>query len=69
MSQKREIREIRYYKPSMTNLKGKLGRNIINTIKNTPPSDHSKLNVLADKGIKSILAERNNERNNGTRSN
>ena len=57
MSQKREIR---YYKPSMNNLKGRLGRNIINTIKNIPPSDHSKLNVLADEGIKSILTERNN---------
>ena len=57
MSQKREIR---YCKPSVTNLKGRLDRNIINTIKNIPPSDHSKLNVLADEGIKSILTERNN---------
>ena len=53
---------IKYYKPNMTNLKGKLGREIMTVIRNTPPSDHSKLNKLAEEGIKSMLAERN--RNN-----
>lgn len=47
-----------YYKPNMANLKGKLGREIMTAIRNTPPSDHSKLNKLAEEGIKSVLAER-----------
>lgn len=51
-----------YYKPNMANLKGKLGREIMTAIKNTPPSNHSKLNRLAEEGIKSVLAER--KRNN-----
>lgn len=49
---------VKYYKPNMANLKGKLGRKIMTAIKNTPSSDHSKLNKLADEGIKSVLAER-----------
>lgn len=42
----------------MFNLKGKLGREIMTAIRNTPPSDHSKLNKLAEEGIKSVLAKR-----------
>jgi len=53
---------IKYYKPNMTNLKGKFGREIMITIKNTPPSDHTKLNKLAEEGINSVLAERKNEK-------
>lgn len=49
---------IKYYKPNMANLKGKLGREIMDEIKNTPPSDHLELNRLAEEGIKSVLAER-----------
>lgn len=49
---------VKYYKPNMTNLKGKLGREIMNAINDTPPSDHSKLNKLAEEGIKSVIAER-----------
>jgi hypothetical protein len=49
---------VKCYKPNMTNLKGKLGREIMAAIKNTPPSNHSKLNRLAEEGIKSVLAER-----------
>ena len=47
---------VKCYKPNMTNLKGKLGREIMAAIKNTPPSNHSKLNRLAEEGIKSVLA-------------
>ena len=47
-----------YYKPNMANLKGKLGREIMAAIRDTPLSDHSKLNRLAEEGIKSVLAER-----------
>lgn len=50
---------VKYYKPNMTNFKGKLGREIMAAIRNAPPSDHSKLNRLAGEGIKSVLAERN----------
>lgn len=53
---------IKYYKPNMTNLKGKFGREIMIAIKNTPPSDHTKLNKLAEEGINSVLAERKNEK-------
>lgn len=49
---------VNYYKPNMSNLKGRLGREIMTAIKNTPPSDHSNLNKFADEGIKSVLAER-----------
>ncbi len=49
---------VKCYKPNMTNLKGKLGREIMAAIKNTPPSNHSKLNRLSEEGIKSVLAER-----------
>lgn len=42
----------------MANLKGKLGREIMAAIRDTPLSDHSKLNRLAEEGIKSVLAER-----------
>ena len=49
---------VKYYKPNMTNLKGKLGREIMTAIRDTPLSDHSKLNRLAEEGIKSVLAER-----------
>lgn len=49
---------VKYYKPNMTNLKGKLGREIMTAIRNAPPSDHSKLNRLAKEGINSVLAER-----------
>lgn len=33
------MEEIRYVKPNMTNLRGRLGKSILNTLKNAPAPD------------------------------
>lgn len=51
-------KEVRYYKPNMGALRGKIGESIIETILNTPRPDHSELNRDADEYLKKRLARK-----------
>ncbi len=48
-----------YYRPNMANLKGPVGRSIIETIKNTPKPDCSKLRKEADDCLAAIIGKGN----------
>ena len=52
---------VTYSKPNMANLRGPIGRSIIETIKNTPKPDRSKLREEADACLAAILKEEKNE--------
>lgn len=54
-------KEVRYYKPDMSALRGRIGKSIIETILNTPRPDHSELNREADEYLRTRLAAKNNE--------
>ena len=49
-------RETNYIKPNMANLRGKLGRSIIKTIKETPAPDRSALKRDVEAAMAKILA-------------
>ncbi len=51
-------KEIRYVKPNMANLKGKLGRSIINQIRNAKRPDRSEMQEIAEKTKLDMLAKR-----------
>lgn len=51
--------KIRYGKPKMTDLPEELGRSIIKTIMNTPPSDGKEAERKAEEVEKRIIAARN----------
>ncbi len=53
-----KVKEIRYYKPNMGALRGKIGMSIIETIMNTPKPDHSELKKEADEYLKARMAEK-----------
>jgi len=50
-----------YSKPNMANLRGPVGRSIIETIKNTPKPDRTKLRKEADACLAAILGKEDNE--------
>jgi hypothetical protein len=52
--------EIRYIKPNIGSLKGSIGKSILETIRNTPRSDRTRLNMIADDVQKAMLAEQKN---------
>ena len=54
------VREIRYIKPNMGALRGRIGREILETIRNTPKPDLTELNRQADEVETRILAARQN---------
>lgn len=49
----------KFYKPCVANLDGEIGRKVMESIRNTPRSDHSEARKMADECIKSILAKQN----------
>ena len=51
-------KKVRYYKPYMGALSGWIGKSIIETIRNTPKPDRTRLNEKADECMASILAEK-----------
>jgi hypothetical protein len=51
-------KEILYYKPYMGALSGWIGKSIIETIRNTPKPDRTKLNKKADECMAQIMAEK-----------
>lgn len=55
--------QINYIKPNMTALHGRLGREIFETIMNTPKPDLTELNRRADEVESRILAARKAKRN------
>ena len=52
------MNKIRYYKPSLTNLKGKKGRAILKEIRNTKAEPMDNIRDEADACIERILARR-----------
>ena len=54
------MRIIKYSKPNIGNLKGKNGRKIIQTIRNTPKSSHEQLKHDANECMNRILARKMN---------
>lgn len=44
IARKQKHRELRFYKPNMANLHGRIGRSILETIRNTPKPDRTELN-------------------------
>ena len=52
------MHEIRYYKPSLTNLKGKKGRTVLEEIRNTKAEPMDNIRDEADACIERILARR-----------
>jgi len=50
-----------YSKPNMANLKGPIGRSIIETIKNTSKPDRTKLRREADACLAAILGKKSDE--------
>ena len=50
-------REMHYYKPNMGALTGKVGRSIIETIRNAPRPDRTELKKEADEYLKARMAE------------
>ncbi len=50
-----------YYKPNMAALSGKLGREIFETIKNSPAPDHTKLREEVEELKAQILEARKQE--------
>ena len=50
-------RQIRYYKPNVGALSGKIGKSILETIKNTPRPDRTKLKTESDKVMKEARKE------------
>lgn len=57
---KRKTREIRYVKPNMGALHGRVGRKILETIRNTPKPDLSEMDRRAEAVEARILAARKN---------
>ena len=53
-----KAKEMRFYKPNMGALHGKIGMSIIETIMNTPKPDHSELKKEADEYLKARMAEK-----------
>ena len=53
------MNEIRYGKPSLTNLDPELGRKIFDAILSTPKPDRAKMNREADAELSRILKEMN----------
>ena len=51
-------REIHYVKPNMGALHGRVGRSILETIRNTPRPDRTDLKKRAEECKRSLLAER-----------
>ncbi|SDA70762.1 hypothetical protein SAMN02910275_02308 [Butyrivibrio sp. INlla18] len=49
-------KEVRYYKPNMGALRGRIGESIIETILNTPRPDHKELDREADEYLRIRLA-------------
>ena len=52
--------EIRYVKPNMGALHGRIGRSILETIRNTLRPDRTELNRRADAFFESLMAENAN---------
>ena len=50
-----------YSKPNMANLRGPVGRSIVETIRNTPKPDRTKLRREADECLANILKKEDNE--------
>ncbi|RKM60923.1 hypothetical protein D6856_07700 [Butyrivibrio sp. XB500-5] len=55
-------KEIRYHKPYMGALSGRIGRSIIETILSTPKSDLTELHKRAEECRRAMLAEEENEK-------
>ena len=51
-----EMKQITYSKPNMANLRGRLGKSIIETIMNTPKPDETKLREEAHEIEKLMIA-------------
>ena len=51
-------REIRYWKPCMTNLPHDLGKEIFEAIRSAPAPDHKKMQEESERLIKEMLKER-----------
>jgi hypothetical protein len=55
-------REPRFFKPDMSNLRGKKGHEIVQTILNTPPSDHTELEKKVKKAAAHIMELQKSEK-------
>ena len=60
---------IKYGKPCMANLPPELGRSIIDTIMNTPPSDHTRMNREAARAERHLTKIAEEIRRNAVASN
>jgi len=58
------MRQVAYVKPNMSNLRGKAGRRIIETIRNTQPTNPEDMRRKAEMYKKNILAIREYEQRN-----
>lgn len=56
---RRELATGVYYKPNMSNLQGKVGKSIIETIKNTPPAQKDDTRRKVEEYKNNILRIRN----------
>ena len=55
-------RELRLIKPDMRNLRGKKGHEIVQTILNIPPSDHTELEKKVKKAAAHIMELQKSEK-------
>jgi len=55
----RNIDKVVYYKPNMSNLHGRMGKSIIETIKNTPPAPKDEARKKVEEYKRNILRIRN----------
>lgn len=53
-----------YYRPNMNNLKGKVGRAVLEEIRSAKEPDWDSVKKEADECLARILARRSNERSN-----
>ncbi len=51
-----------YSKPNIGNLRGRIGKSILQTVRNTPRPDRSELERDVQEAIEKIMAARANER-------
>ena len=61
MRRMRRKREIRYVKPNIGALHGKVGQSIIETIMNAQRPDHTELNRLCEEFEKSLKADKDDK--------
>jgi len=54
-------REIRYWKPCMTNLPHDLGKEIFEAIRSAPAPDHAKMREESERIVREMLKERERE--------